>query len=322
VKNLAHEIVSDLMRVKMELGRCPTRDEYHGGLGRFPKSTVKETFGNWTVLMQAAGLQYAKGKRDKQEARRLTFEKIRLDAAQARPNPPPIVRRGLLIGDLHVPYQHPDAIPFLLALHEKYNFDWIGSVGDEIDGHALSFHDHDPDLLSPGHELEAAIKVMEPLYKAFPKVHLAESNHGSMVFRKGKHHGLPRHVLKSYREILCAPEGWTWDFELRIQFPTGRKTSIHHAYSSNVLLASQRRATSLIQGHVHTKMGVQYWGNYDEVFFAAQTGCLIDDKQLAYAYNKNQVERPMLGSLGLFDGIPREFPMLIDASGRWTGFVP
>ncbi|WP_206696334.1 hypothetical protein, partial [Streptococcus pseudopneumoniae] len=75
-------------------------------------------------------------------------------------------------------------------------------VGDEVDKHALSFHDSDPDLMSAGDELKAAIKCLPPLYKLFPKMALVDSNHGSMVYRKGLHHGIPRKYIRAYGEVL------------------------------------------------------------------------------------------------------------------------
>ena len=60
----------------------------------------------------------------------------------------------LVISDLHIPYHHPDAFAFLKALKTKYKFDHIVNIGDELDQHAISMHEHNPDLYSAGHELE------------------------------------------------------------------------------------------------------------------------------------------------------------------------
>ena len=43
---------------------------------------------------------------------------------------------------------------FLRALKKKYKgFDLVVGIGDEIDQHAISMHDSDPDLPSAGDEL-------------------------------------------------------------------------------------------------------------------------------------------------------------------------
>ncbi len=68
--------------------------------------------------------------------------------------------RILVISDMHHPYSHPDVLPFLTALNKKYQPTRVVCVGDEIDCHAMSFHDSDPDLMSAGDELQAAIKAL------------------------------------------------------------------------------------------------------------------------------------------------------------------
>ena len=56
-------------------------------------------------------------------------------------------KRILVISDTHFPYQHPDCILFLAALRSEYKPDRVVHIGDEIDGHAISFHNSDPDLI-------------------------------------------------------------------------------------------------------------------------------------------------------------------------------
>lgn len=328
-KGFAQLLVQDLLRVRSEIGRLPSRDQYIQ-LGKYPKSAIVESFGSWTLFIQASGLQYsAKGKRDKQEIRKEAFEYLKKEV-QSRSllaSPPSQYRHIFVWSDRHKPYHHIDSVPFLIAIKGKYEslgkpFDLVIDPGDGEDFHALSFHDSDPDLLAAGHELEAVIEANQPLYKAFPEVMICESNHGSLVFRKGKHHGIPRHVLKSYAEVIKAPPGWSWHHEIIVQMSNGQKCLFHHGYSSNTLLASQKRGMSIVQGHFHSKFGIQYWANATGTYFAAQVGCLINDASLAFAYNKLTLERPLLGCLRIEEGVPHLLPMLLDKHGRWTGFVP
>lgn len=328
IKEDASAIIQDVLRVQRELGRIPSRIEYQR-LGKFPGLAITETFGSYALMLKASGLEYTKGKRNRQEIRLQAFEHLKKEAERVREAalPPQLVKHALVIGDRHKPYHHMDSVPFLLAIKKKYDalgkpFDLVADIGDGEDFHAMSFHDHDPDLLSPGHELEAVIQANQPLYEAFPVVKILESNHGSMVYRKGKHHGIPRHVLKDYREILQAPVGYTWHPEVFFQATNGSRWLLCHSYGGNVLLISQKRGMSVVQGHLHSKFSIQAWANAEGVHFAVQTGCLVDDTSLALAYNKTTVERPIMGSVRIEDGIPHLLPMLLDKKGRWTGFVP
>lgn len=224
----------------------------------------------------------------------------------------------LVISDTHFPYSHPDTIGFLKAIKSAYRPDQVVHIGDEIDGHAISFHGADPDLLSPGDEFQSAIDKLQPLYKLFPKVDLVESNHGSLVYRKGKAHGLPRHVLRSYREILQAPKGWKWHFDLTINCGSKKIYFCHGKTSSHAKL-SQSMGMCTVQGHFHEKFEVIYWGNPNGLFWDMRVGCLIHDKSLAFNYNNTNLKRPIIGTGMIVNGYPVLIPMILNKDGRWIG---
>lgn len=231
-------------------------------------------------------------------------------------------KRILILSDLHIPYHHQDTFAFLRALHKKYKFTRAISVGDEVDKHAMSFHDSDPDLMSAGDELSAAIKCLQPLYKLFPKLDLVDSNHGSMIYRKGLHHGIPRKYIRDYGEVLDAPKGWKWSNDLTIRVPGGEEVYICHGMSANIMKVVAQRGLCVVQGHYHTNASIGYLGNPNHLLWGLQVGCSIDSKALAFAYDRLNVSRPIISHGGIIDGQPRLFPMVMDKKSRWTGFVP
>ncbi len=230
--------------------------------------------------------------------------------------------RVLFISDMHHPYAHPDLIKYLKAIKAKYKPDRVICGGDELDYHAISFHDSDPELFGPSDELDQAIKRLSPLYKIFPNMDILESNHGSLVYRKGKFHGLPRHVFKSYREILGAPCGWKWHSDLTIKLNTGNYCYICHGRSKNGLKLSQSMGMSTVQFHFHESFEVQYWGNSLGLYWSMICGCLIDNDSLAYSYNKINLKRPIIGCGIILNGLPKLLPMILNKNGRWNGVIP
>lgn len=228
----------------------------------------------------------------------------------------------LILSDMHYPYNHADIVAFLQSLNKKYKFDKVISVGDELDYHALSFHDSDPDLMAAGDELETAIKRLQPLYKMFPEIDLVDSNHGSMVYRRQKAHGIPRRAIKSYRDVLEAPRGWRWHDDLTLKLSDGSPVYVCHGRSKNGLALSQSMGMSCIQGHYHENFEVRYWGNKIGLYWSMMVGCLIEKSSLAFAYNNLNLKRPLIGCAGIIQGQPRLFPMVLDSKARWTGFVP
>lgn len=224
----------------------------------------------------------------------------------------------LVIPDLHCPFEHPDALDFLKYLKTKYKPTLFINLGDEIDNHAISFHDSNPDLPSAGDELQQAIDHLQPFYNLTPKCIVLESNHGSLVYRKQLAHGLPRKVFKSYNEILEAPKGWEWVSDLIVDTELGPIYFCHGKIGGPGKLAAQY-GMSAIQGHFHEKSQINWISTPERLMFDIHAGCLVDDKSLAMKYNKLNPKRPILSALIIDCGVPFLVPMLLDKNGRWVG---
>lgn len=226
--------------------------------------------------------------------------------------------RILLISDQHIPYHHRDMFDFLLALHKKYKFTRIINIGDEADKHRLSFHNSDEELFSAGEELEKTIGYIQDLESIFPRMDILESNHGSLHLRKAKHHGIPFGYLKSYNDLYKVSNKWKWHNEMTIKLPTGTKCYFCHGKIKDSAKLGQSMGMSVVQGHYHESFKIEYWGNPDGLYFGMNIGCLIDDDALAFAYNKIFPKRPIIGTGGIIDGLPRLFPMVLNKKGRWN----
>lgn len=227
--------------------------------------------------------------------------------------------RILLISDLHIPYHHKDAIAFLSHLKAKYKPTRVICLGDELDKHALSYHDSDPDLKSAGDELRESLPIIAELYKMFPVMEIIESNHGSLVWRKAKTHGIPRHYIKSYNDVLGVGEGWTWHPDLVVDLPDGNRCYIHHGKSNNVVRLSQQMGMSAVQGHYHEILSASYWGNPNGLHWGLQAGCLIDDESYAFSYNNVNLKRPVIGTALIINSLPVLEPLVMGEDGRWVG---
>lgn len=226
-------------------------------------------------------------------------------------------KRGLVISDLHAPFMHPDAVSFLSALKDKYDPDYVVLTGDEADFSAISYHEHDPNLPSPGDELELTINQLNGIYKLFPKADVLDSNHGSLVHRKSITAGLPSQAIRSSREILKAPSGWNWKTDVTVKMSDGKWVYGHHSKGGNALKVSQSMGMSYFCGHHHNKLSIEYWGNSLGLYWGMVSGSLINDKARAFNYNKLTMQRPIIGCAVIIDGQPRLEPLLMDASGRW-----
>lgn len=226
----------------------------------------------------------------------------------------------MVIPDMHAPYQHPDTLEFLTTVKRTFGPDLVVCLGDELDYHAMSFHDSDPNLDSAGMELEKGKEFLNELYKDFPNVLVCHSNHGSMQFRRAKAHGIPVQLIKRYREVMF-PEhkapGWSWAHNWRINTALGEVLFKHQ--SSGILSDAAHNSCNLVVGHSHGNFGVEYSASSSHLYYGLYSGCLIDKDSMAFAYGKHSLRKPIIGCSVIIDGRPVLVPMVLNSEGRWIG---
>lgn len=225
--------------------------------------------------------------------------------------------RVLVIGDIHFPYHHKDTFKFLKAIKTIYKPDRVISIGDEIDGHAWSYHESSTELDSPGQEFIKAKKCMKELESLFPKLDILESNHGSLHKRKQQTHQIPSGFIRSYNEAWEVSPLWKWHYDLTIRLSNGQDCYFHHSRSANIIKASQAMGENCVFGHHHNKQSIEYWTSGRITKFGAFTGCLVDVDSLAYAYGRVNLNKPLLGSLMILEGEPKIIRMNLDNKGNW-----
>lgn len=235
-----------------------------------------------------------------------------------KPTDPTVGGTTLCIGDLHAPFSHPDALPFLEALKVKYKPKGTVLLGDEIDSHALSDYVHDPDGRSAGDEHRDALAFLHQLYKIFPVAKICLSNHTSRGIKRAFKAGIPAAFLRSYSEVLEAPTGWEWRETWKVDgvlFEHGEsfggqtgayKTALHNMQSTVV-------------GHSHSYAGIQYLQTPYKQIFSMNVGCLIDENAYAFSYQKHTRVKPWIGAALIVGGVPFLIPMKMDTKKRWIG---
>ncbi len=201
----------------------------------------------------------------------------------------------LVIGDLHAPWVHPEYLAHCLRVHQEWG---CGSepilIGDEIDMHAISDHDTDPDQPGAGEEFDQAIRALQPWYDAFPAAKICIGNHSARWFRRAFKAGIPERLIKGYREVLEAPRRWTWQnrFVIENVLYTHGNTSGRMAVINRAL----REGISVAHGHTHCHAGVLYQMSRNRgLIFALNVGCGINEESRAFRYAADTPDRPTIG---------------------------
>ena len=228
--------------------------------------------------------------------------------------------RVLCIADLQCPFDHDDYVYFLGAVKDKYKTDTVVCIGDEIDLHALSDYDHDPDGYSAGDELQMAIDRLQRYYKAFPNTFVVESNHSGRMLKRAYKSGIPIKCMKDFKDVVEAPKGWNWKFKHVIDGVV-YVHGVGYSGTMGALNAAKDEMRPCVIGHLHADAGLLFWSNGEKVLWGLNVGSGIDQRAYAFAYSKTSRKKAVLSCGVIIEGRPILIYMNIQANGRWDGKV-
>jgi predicted phosphodiesterase len=200
----------------------------------------------------------------------------------------------LVIGDTHEPFCRPDYLNFCVEIFDRCKCKTVVHIGDLVDNHAISYHEHDPDGRSPADEMAEADRRLKRWFDAFPQVYLCLGNHDRLVHRKALTNGLPQRAIKSFREMWKLPIGWQDDFSWEfygVKFMHGLGISGDRAH----IRAAERNRQSTVIGHTHSTLGGEYLVSEKDRIFGVNVGCGIDRRTYAFAYGRDLLKKPALG---------------------------
>ena len=217
----------------------------------------------------------------------------------------------LIIGDLHEPFTQDGYLEHCREVQERFDCGTVVFIGDIVDNHATSFHEHDPEGYSAGHEYLKAISKLERWYKTFPTSYMCIGNHDQLPFRQAFKNGLPSSWLKGYNELFKTPETWKIDFNHTINGVNYTHGTGVSGDAGAMKIANQNRQSSVI-GHLHSVANIKYSASYKDIIFAMTVGCGVNYREYAFNYGRDFVAKPIVSCGIVIDGkIPVLIPMAL-----------
>ena len=212
----------------------------------------------------------------------------------------------------HAPYHHVDALDFLADLKRTNKPSEVVCLGDEADLYRFSSHDQEPDAYDIVKELRLARRFVKDLGKMFPALKVCTSNHVRRMTKKAAGAGLPKQVLKSWRDVIEAPPRWQWQREWILH-------GVHYfhadGYSGDRAIpdAITDHRANVVFGHLHTLGRVEYHQRRHWMNWGVSAGCLITAKESSPAirYGKYHRKKPVRGAVVIADGLPIFEPLKV-----------
>lgn len=212
--------------------------------------------------------------------------------------------RVLVLPDLHLPCMHQDLIKHAKSVQSKYKTNIVVSIGDLFHHNAISFYDRDPSDLNVSQEMEECRQQIESLKKAFPKMKICYGNHDKRVQRKASAAGIPDAYLKSMNEIYDLPKTWEWDNVHEIDGVVYCHGDRLGGGVNPAMNQAKRMGMSVVCGHFHSTMGVNYFRQSDRYLFGMQVGCGINPEHPLHQYNPRYMHLDLLSVGVVINGTP------------------
>lgn len=201
----------------------------------------------------------------------------------------------LCIGDLHCPFVKQGYLEHCIKTAKRFDCGDVIFMGDIIDGNSTGFWKPDPDGMSPIHEFEVAVSMLQDWYEAFPVAKVVYGNHDLHGPRKLFDAGLPGTWVRSFKERIGAPRGWDFAFTYVID-----DVSYTHA-GAGAGGAMRFYSNSAVFGHLHSNGSVNFVNDGEKQKFFMQVGCGIDVEQYAFKYAKECIKKPILSCAVVLD---------------------
>lgn len=203
-----------------------------------------------------------------------------------------------IVGDLHTPFDHPNYLPFVKDTFKLFNVGRKVFIGDLFDQYAYSKFPKKPLALNPKQEKDMAKSRIKKYCEAFPKADVVLGNHDTRYIGRAEEFGIDPELIKEFKDIYGLPKGWNVYDEYENCLIIDDVLYIHgSAYNgqNGAKQAALNEQMSVVMGHGHAFAGVFPIANKRRLMFGMNVGCGIDIGAYAFAYNKKDKFRPLLG---------------------------
>ncbi len=298
----AHDLVSKLKDLAIDLGRTPSRDEFTKTI-KGGKHHITRAFGTYAVLVQASGLDPVSTTRQKKLGNEI-FERDLvevLEAHEPRPRqPPPKYEPTLIIGDTHFPFVLDQALEAIYSRISILKPKRVIQVGDLYDAYAHSKFPRSLNVYSPQQEeklgREGAEKMWKTIRSIVPQAECVQllGNHDIRPLKRTIE-SLPalEHVIVRYLHELMTFEGVTLISDSRQEYFFD-DVQVLHGYRTGLGSHRDHNLKNTVCGHTH-KGGVTYRRVAGRTLWELNAGLVGDPESKVMGYTPQKTHDCTVG---------------------------
>lgn len=291
MNDLAQELVRTLQRLASDLGRTPAQNEYYAAqTNAYVK--IKGTFGSYTQLVHAAGLEQNKRGAKKMMSNEDLFGRQLapvLEQHVTRPITIDHYQTVLAIPDTHFPFSNPYVLEKIYVKNQREKPSHVLQLGDLYDLYAHSKFPRSLNLYSPVEEEDLARRGAEEMWKIIQ----TDNPDAKCVQIKGNHDIRPvkrtvevqpaaEHIVSKHLDGLMSFDGVELIRDYREEYLIDN-VMYHHGYRTKLGDHRDYVLRNFVHGHTH-KGGVVFRRIRDEVIWELDAGFAGDPHAKVFGY--------------------------------------
>lgn len=292
-----HELLCKLKDLAIELGHTPNRAEF---MRVATRHDFERCFGNYTLLVQASGLDPTKGAQAKAEKiTNAVFNRNlenHLETYVPRPYTAPVYDVSWAsISDLHFPFYCERVVKRFLEYIAKHKPDYVILCGDAWDMYSFSKYPRSHNIFTPREERALCLKLNREFWERVKKTHP-----GAKCYQLIGNHDL--RPLKRILEAVPAAEDWanemfqkdftfegvTTLFDAREELYLKEDTIAFHGAKTRLGANRDYTLMNCINAHTHAG-GTVFKQIRNAVLFEANSGHAGDPESKGLTYTPNKI---------------------------------
>jgi hypothetical protein len=169
----------------------------------------------------------------------------------------------------------------IYEFNKKFKADVVYSSGDFADQYVLSRFPKATNADNGRIEVLKCIPQVRKIAKMFPAIKIMRGNHDQRINKRAQAAGIDGVWVRDFLDMVGAPKSWEW---LPEDFVNVGPAVLTHGFLANREKHALFFNRNVVHGHLHAKLGLEFFQRNNKVIWAMCIGAIADKKAMALQY--------------------------------------